>query len=55
MAFGVVPPAFTFVILVSPSSIVGGGGVVGHSRFSRGIDKFLDLEFRVALKTFVGE
>ncbi len=55
VAFGVVPPAFTFVILISPSSIVGGSGVVGHGRFGRGIDQFLDLEFRVAFKTFVCE
>jgi hypothetical protein len=55
VAFGVVSPAFTFFFLVSPSSIVGGGEVVGHSRFCRRIDQLLDLEFRVTLKTFVCE
>jgi hypothetical protein len=55
VAFGVVPPAFTFVILISPPSVIGGGGVVGHGRLGRGIDQFLDLEFRVTLETFVCE
>ncbi len=43
VAVGVVPPAFTYFILVSPSLIVGVGGVVGHGRFGRGIDQFLDF------------
>ena len=46
---------FAFLILVSPPSVIGGGGVVGHGRLGREIDQFLDLEFRVTLKTFVCE
>jgi hypothetical protein len=54
--FGVVPPAFAFfIIVVSPPSIVGCGGAVGHCRFGRRVDQLLDLEFRVPLETFVGE
>ena len=55
VAFGVIPPSFTFFIVVSSSSIVGRGGVVGHGRFGRRIDQLFDLEFRVTLETFVGE
>ena len=55
VTFGVVPPAFTFAICVPSSSIVGGSGVVGHGRLGRGIDQFLDLEFRVTLETFMCE
>ena len=46
---------FAFLILVSPPSVIGGGGVVGHGRLGRGIDQFLDLEFRVTLETFMCE
>ena len=47
--------AFTFFTFVSPPTIIGRRGVVGHGRLGRGIDQFLDLEFWVTLETFMCE
>jgi hypothetical protein len=52
---GGVPSAFTFFTFVSPPTIIGRGGVVGHGRFGQRISQLLDLKFRVTLETFMGE
>ncbi len=52
---GGVPSAFTFFTFVSPPTIIGRGGVVGHGRFGRRINQLLDLKFQVTLETFMGE
>ena len=46
---------FTFVTVVSPPFVVGGGGIVRDCGFGRGLDQLLKLKFRIALEAFVGE